>query len=140
MDILALAGGITDKGSRSIRLVQHDRGGAALQRDIDLNQLVTANGNAVDLTVHNGDVIFIAEQPIFYIYGEVQKPGAYPLRRDITVRQAIAIGGGLTVRGTERGLRVSRRNSKSGAIESRKVKLNEPLLIGDVLQVKEALF
>ena len=139
MDILAQAGGVTEKGSRSIRVVQHDATGKALQRDIDLNQLVTANGNAVDLTVHNGDVLFVAEQPLFYIYGEVQKPGAYPLQRDLTVRQAIAIGGGLTVRGTERGLRVSRRDT-AGKIESHKVKLNEPLLIGDVLQVKEALF
>jgi polysaccharide biosynthesis/export protein len=138
MDILAQAGGITDKGSSTIRLVQRDGSGAALERTIDLDQLVAAKDGTA-LAVRNGDVIFVAQQPVFYIYGEVQKPGAYPLQRDMTMRQAIATGGGLTLRGTERGLKVSRRN-KSGAIEVRRVKLNEPLVAGDVVQVKESLF
>lgn len=138
MDILAQAGGINEKGSPSIRLVQHDANGATRERNIDLDQLVAAKGGA-DLTVRNGDVIFVSAQPVFYIYGEVQKPGVYPLTRNMTVRQAIATGGGLTVRGTERGLKVSRR-SESGAIEVRRVKLNEPLSSGDVVQVKESLF
>lgn len=138
-DILAQAGGVTDKGSSSIRLVQHSPDGSARERDIDLKQLVAANGRGVDLAVRNGDVIFVDSQPMFYIYGEVQKPGAYPLQREMTVRQAIATGGGLTLKGTERGLRVNRRN-KSGAIESHKIKLNEPLMAGDVIQVKESMF
>jgi polysaccharide export outer membrane protein len=138
MDILAQAGGISDKGSSSIRWVQKDKSGATHERNIDLDQLVASQG-ATDLTVRNGDVIFVSTAPVFYIYGEVQKPGVYPLLRDMTVRQAIATGGGLTVRGTERGVRVSRRN-KSGAVEVRKIKLNEPLLAGDVVQVKESMF
>ncbi len=137
MDILAQAGGISDKGSSLLRLVQHDANGAAHERNVDLDQLVASNGT--DLIVRNGDVIFVAAQPVFYIYGEVQKPGVYPLQRDMTVRQAIATGGGLTVRGTERGLRVSRRN-KAGAIEMRRIKLHEQLTAGDVVQVKESMF
>ena len=139
MDVLAEAGGIAPTGSWVIRLIQHDRDGKSVERDIDLNQLVASNGANQDLSVHNGDVIFVAALPVFYVYGEVQKPGSYPLQRDMTIRQAIATGGGLTLRGTERGLRVSRRNS-SGAVEIRKAKLTDPLLAGDVVQVKESLF
>jgi polysaccharide export outer membrane protein len=138
LDILAQAGGISEKGSPSIRLVQHDAAGTTKERKIDLDQLVASQGGT-DLNVRNGDVIFVAAQPVFYIYGEVQKPGAYPLQRDMTVRQAIATGGGLTVRGTERGLRVTRRN-KSGQVEVHRIKLNEQLVSGDVVQVKESLF
>jgi polysaccharide export outer membrane protein len=139
MDVLAQAGGVTEKGASSIRIVQHDRSGASLQRELDMSQLVAGTGAPSDLSVHNGDVIFVAPQPMFYIYGEVQRPGAYPLQRDMTIRQAIATGGGLTLRGTERGLRISRRN-KAGAVEVHRADLNEPLLAGDVIQVKEALF
>jgi polysaccharide export outer membrane protein len=122
-----------------IRLIQRDNNGMTSQRDIDLNQLVGSGENKADLSVHNGDVIFVAAQPVFYIYGEVQKPGAYPLQREMTVRQAIAAGGGLTLRGTERGIRVGRAG-KSGAIEMHKVKLTDRLLAGDVVQVKESWF
>jgi polysaccharide export outer membrane protein len=139
MDVLAEAGGITPNGSWVIRLIQRDNNGMTSQRDIDLNQLVGSGENKADLSVHNGDVIFVAAQPVFYIYGEVQKPGAYPLQREMTVRQAIAAGGGLTLRGTERGIRVGRAG-KSGAIEMHKVKLTDRLLAGDVVQVKESWF
>jgi polysaccharide export outer membrane protein len=139
MDVLAEAGGISNTGSWQIQLIQHDENGKTVQRNIDLNQLVAAGTANVDLIVHNGDVIFVAAQPIFYIYGEVQKPGAYPLQRDMTVRQAIATGGGLTLRGTERGVRVSRRG-KSGAVEVYKAKLTDSLLANDVVRIKESLF
>jgi polysaccharide export outer membrane protein len=139
LDILAEAGGIAPNGSSSIRLVQHDAEGKAVQRDIDLSRLVASTGNTVDLTVRNGDVIFVAQQPVFYIYGEVQKPGAYPLTASMTVRQAIATGGGLTLRGTERGLRVSRRN-QAGEVEVYRAKLSDRLMADDVVQVKESLF
>jgi polysaccharide export outer membrane protein len=139
LDIIAQAGGILDTGSSSIRLVQRDKSGQSVQRDIDLDQMVAAGDTSIDLTVRNGDVIFVAAQPVFYIYGEVQKPGAYPLQRDMTIRQAIATGGGLTVRGTERGLRVSRRNG-SGKTEVYRAKLTDSLVAGDVVQVKESLF
>jgi len=60
------------------------------------------HGNAVDLTVHNGDVLFVADNRCSHLRRSA-KAGAYPLQRDLTVRQAIAIGGGLTVRGRSAG-------------------------------------
>jgi polysaccharide export outer membrane protein len=139
MDVLAEAGGIAPNGSWVVRLIRRDAKGNTEQRDVDLSRAVGASGANADFGVQHGDVIFVAAQPVFYIYGEVQKPGAYPLQRDMTVRQAIAAGGGLTLRGTERGVRVGRRN-KSGTIEMRKVKLADPLQADDVVQVKESWF
>lgn len=139
MDVLTEAGGIAPNGSWQIQLIQHDANGKTIQRDIDLSQLVASGNTNVDLSVHHGDVIFVAQQSVFYIYGQVQKPGAYPLQRDMTVRQAIAASGGLTLRGTERGVRVSRKGN-SGAVQTQKVKLTDLLLAGDVVQIKESLF
>lgn len=139
LDVLAEAGGVAEDGSWSIRLVQQQPDGQSVQRDIDLNHLVASGKSSVDLRVRNGDVIFVDARPVFYIYGEVQKPGAYPLQRDMTVRQAIAAGGGLTIRGTERGVRVSR-PGKKGAVEMKRARLGDPLKAGDVVHVKESLF
>lgn len=139
MDLLAQAGGVTAKGSRQVTVVRHDAEGKQVKQEIDLDQLVSAAAASVDLAMHNGDVIYVAQQPTFYVYGEVQKPGVYPLERGMSVRQALAASGGLTVRGTERGVRISRNNAK-GESNTIKVKLSDPVQAGDVVQVRESLF
>jgi polysaccharide export outer membrane protein len=76
---------------------------------------------------------------VVYIYGEVQRPGPMRLERDMTVLQALSTGGGLTQRGTERGMRVTRR-SPDGApiqIEATSAMRLQP---DDVIFVKESLF
>ncbi|MFZ5510858.1 MAG: SLBB domain-containing protein, partial [Pseudomonadota bacterium] len=91
------------------------------------------------LLVGNEDIIYVPPAPVFYVYGEVQKPGAYPLAPNMTVRQALSIGGGLTVRGTERGLRVTRRGS-NGELRTVEVGPSDPVKEGAVIRVKESLF
>jgi len=50
---------------------------------------------------------------VFYLSGEVNKPGAYRIERDMTLMQALAAGGGINLRGTEWGIRVYRRDEKN---------------------------
>ena len=86
-----------------------------------------------------GDVIYVHRAPMFYIYGEVQRPGSYRVERGMTIRQALAQGGGPTPRGTERGLSVRRRNAE-GDVETISPNLNDPVRPDDVLHVRESLF
>lgn len=44
----------------------------------------------------------------FYVTGFVMKPGAYALQPEMTVQMGIAIAGGLTERGSNRGIRIAR--------------------------------
>jgi polysaccharide export outer membrane protein len=79
--------------------------------------------------------------PVFYIYGEVRQPGAYPLAPDMTVRQALSMGGGLTVRGTERGIRLERKvKGKDDEGATRRPSLDDRLRPNDVLYVPESWF
>jgi len=55
----------------------------------------------------------------------------------MTVMQGLATGGGLTIRGTERGLRVHRRDADS-KLQIVEPKLDEPLKADDVLYVAKA--
>ena len=96
-------------------------------------------GGAPDVLVYSGDIIYVPRAPVFYIYGEVQHPGALRLERDMIVAQALAAGGGLTARGTERGLCIKRRNAK-GVLETISAEATTPVLADDVLQVQESLF
>jgi len=76
---------------------------------------------------------------MFYVYGEAQKPGSFRLERNMTFMQALVIAGGLTARGTERGLRVTRRAADGSAVESNP-KLNDLVEPDDVIFVRESLF
>jgi polysaccharide export outer membrane protein len=69
----------------------------------------------------------------------VQKAGAYPLARNMTVMQALAMGGGVTVRGTERGIKISRR-SGSGEVSRIDARLTDRVQPDDVIHVQESLF
>ena len=92
-----------------------------------------------DLPLQNGDSIWVDRAPQIYIYGEVQRPGAQILLRDTTLLQALATAGGLTLRGTERGIRVHRRD-EAGEVKIVQPGMNDKLQPGDVVYVKESLF
>jgi polysaccharide export outer membrane protein len=73
-----------------------------------------------------------------YVYGEVQRPGAIRLERGMTVMQALAASGGLTQRGTDRGMRVHRRID--GRMQEIQPKMDDPVQNGDVVYVRESIF
>ena len=89
--------------------------------------------------MENGDIIYVDRAPTVYIYGEVQRPGQLRLERGMTLMQALAAGGGLTARGTERGMRVHRRDAP-GQVKILELKPNDQLQRDDVVYVKESLF
>jgi len=95
LDLLAKAGGVTDEAAadRAV-LLRHDGGSQV----IDLEALFSGD-TSQNPAVVNGDTINVPRAPRFYIYGEVQKPGAYRLDRNMTLSRAISAGGGLTARG-----------------------------------------
>ena len=94
---------------------------------------------ASNLVLQPGDTLYVHRAPMVYVYGEVQKAGAYRLEPHMTVIQAIAMGGGLTVRGTERGVRIHRRNG-DGQVHKIDARLTDPVQTDDVVYVKESLF
>jgi polysaccharide export outer membrane protein len=57
----------------------------------------------------------------------------------MTVVQALAAGGGLTPRGTERGMRIKRRDS-NGQLQIIDAKQDDMVQVDDVVYVKESLF
>ncbi len=137
-DLLAMAGGIAATGADVITLVG-TRDGKPFRREIDLPNVFRSSNRQDDLVIQNGDVVYVERAPMVYIYGEVQRPGAFRLERDMTVMQALATGGGLTQRGTERGMRVHRRGP-DGKVQVVQPSMDERLRDGDVVYVRESLF
>lgn len=135
LDVIAEAGGITEQGSEKILLNRKGK-----SRVIDISALlVGTEGGDVDLAVRNGDVIYVPRMEVIYVFGEVQRPGEYPLRGRLSVMQALSIAGGLNDKGTQRGLVVRRRDAGNKNF-SMNVKPTDVLEPNDVLVVKEGLF
>lgn len=137
-DVLALAGGIVPVGADTVVLVG-SREGKPYRVEIDLPAMILGGDMRNNVAVQNGDVLYVHRAPQFYVYGEVQRPGAFRVERDMTVMQALAQGGGLSLRGTERGIRVHRRN-KDGRIERIEPSMDEAVKPDDVIYVRESLF
>jgi polysaccharide export outer membrane protein len=137
-EMLAIAGGIAPTGAEVI-ILTGTRNGVPFRREIDIAGMFINNNPQDDLVVAGGDVIYVSRAPMFYIYGEVQRPGPYRVERGMTVRQALATGGGPTVRGTERNLGVHRR-SADGRPETIITNPNDPVRPDDVFYVRESIF
>jgi polysaccharide export outer membrane protein len=137
-DVLAMAGGISPGGGDLVTVVG-TRNGQPYRTEVDLPTVFAAGKRGEDLIVQNGDVIWVDHSPMVYIYGEVQRPGSQRLERGMTVMQLLAAGGGLTQRGTEKGLQLRRRGA-DGRIQSTQPTMDDTLRDGDVVYVKESLF
>jgi len=98
-----------------------------------ISELATGNSSK-DPFVTPGDKIFAPVAEVFYISGQVNSPGPFPIKTDLTVRQAIARAGGLTASGSDKKVQVNRDGKKVKLTGDAKV---EP---GDVLIVGERLF
>jgi len=128
-EILARAGGA--KPSASDELVLRRASGEEIILPIEL---LSRGGPADDPMVHPGDKLFIGAAPNFYIYGQVNAPGAYRVERGMTLRMALARGGGLTERGSTNRLSVFRNGKQV------RVTLDAVLQGGDTVVVGERFF
>ena len=132
-EILAKVGGRSGSGADYIVLTPAS--GGPSQR-YSIPQLASG-GPDKDPAVHNGDKIFIpsAENEVFYISGQVNTPGSYPVTEGLTVRMAIAKGGGVNENGSEKKVKIVRSGKSLKGI-----KLEDPIQVGDVVTIGERLF
>ncbi len=137
-DVLALAGGISPTGDDIVQ-VMVNRGGKIAKMAIDVPVMFKNGDLSKNIEVHSGDTIFVSRAPVFYIYGEVLRSGAYRLEQNMSVMQALSVGGGLTPRGTDRGLKINRL-MPDGSVRTIDAKLTDLVQVDDVIYVKESIF
>jgi polysaccharide export outer membrane protein len=137
-EMIAAAGGVVPGGADVVTLVG-TRNGEPVKLDIDLPAILQSGRAELDVQLENGDIIYVDRAPTIYIYGSVQRPGQIRLERGMTLMQALAAGGGLTARGTERGMQVHRRDA-AGQVNILELKPTDHLQRDDVVYVKESLF
>lgn len=137
-DMLAAAGGVTPAGD-DFAVVTGIRNGKPFRKEIDIPALYLAEKSDDDVILKGGDTVYVHRAPMFYIYGEAQRPGAYRIERGMTVRQALAQGGGPTARGSEWWLRLHRKNAE-GVVERLSPEMTDIVQPDDIIYVRESIF
>lgn len=137
-DMLAAAGGATPTGD-DVLIITGQRDGKPFRKVIDIPALFLNEKSEEDILVAAGDTLYVNKAPMFYIYGEAQRPGPYRIERGMTVMQALAQGGGPTVRGSQNRLRLHRRDA-SGKVVETVPQLTDKIRAEDVIYVRESLF
>ena len=139
-DVLSLAGGTLPTASDVVNLLR-GRGDKTQKFDIDLPTLFRSAGAPGNIEVLPGDTLYVDKAPVFYVYGEVQRPGAFRLEKDMTLMQAVSTSGGLTLRGSKKDVQITRKNAQ-GKTTTLTAQLGDAFILNpdDVVYVRESLF
>ncbi len=99
LDAISIASGITDNADLpKAQLVR----ASGETRTVSLDSLLLRQDMSQNLVVETGDTLLIPEDTTnkFYVLGDVNRPGTYPIKGDVTVLQALATAGGPVLHGT----------------------------------------
>jgi polysaccharide biosynthesis/export protein len=142
LDVIALAGGISEKGSDTLYILRTNAAGKSerLYVQLDLAQIASDRDSQPDImqVLQAGDSI-VVPKATFTITGQVSTPGEYRIESGMMLFQAIARAGGVTPLGSASRVEIARRgpDDKFVDIKGRRDTRIEP---GDVIKVKERIF
>jgi len=147
IEALAAAGSMTPAASSEVMILRpHDAGTAQALTPDQVHQSNVTRVNLADLqlgrlsqnvTLVEGDTIFVPKAEKFFITGQVRSPGAYTYERGLTVLQAISLAGGLTEKGSSRRIKVIR--ALKGKKTQQGIDLADAIQPGDTLVIPQRL-
>ena len=137
IDMITQAGGLKEDAADVIVVVK-ESAGKTIKNEVDLLKFYDGDMSQ-NIKVTEGDFILVPKMDTFYVHGEVSRPGMYRLERGMTVMQALSVGGGITDRGSLKGMKVTRR-LPDGTTKKIGLDLTDELQPDDVMYVKERLF
>jgi polysaccharide export outer membrane protein len=90
-----------------------------------------------EVMLREGDTVFVPRADRFFVTGHVRTPGAYTHERGMTVLQAVSLAGGLSEKGSDRGIKVVR--VVDGQKRELGVKLTDVIQPNDTLVIRQRL-
>jgi polysaccharide biosynthesis/export protein len=129
LNAISKAGGIKETGAgKRAKIVRTEKAGTAQEEqiviDVDLQGILRGTDQHANLLMYDKDTLFIPTAESFYIIGQVNKPGPYPLiDRDLTLVEGIGIAGGFTNIAARNSTRIIR--SENGQEKVLEVKVDD---------------
>lgn len=149
LDIIAQAGGLTKEASDELIVIRPQNQGKketpTLPEDAVESEIIRINlynlmrGDfSLNIEILKGDTLFVPKMSYFYVYGEVNKPGRYPLEKGTTVLKGITMAGGLTEKASKWRTKIIR--EKNGVRIEKRAKMDQLLEPEDIISVPESFF
>jgi len=147
IEILAKAGSTTDAAGDDVMIVRgHGRTTATLPEAgeaddvirVNLKDLQSGSAGVRNMTLSDGDTVYVPRAQVVYVFGQVKNPGSYAVQSDTTVLQVLSLAGGVLPTGAMNRMQVIR--VVSGAKKEFKVKPTEGVNPGDTIVVPERFF
>ncbi|MGL4541174.1 MAG: SLBB domain-containing protein, partial [Polymorphobacter sp.] len=140
-EIIARAGGLSPEAGETAAVVRQLPDGRSQRFTVNLAELTGGSARTEALLpVLPGDVIFVPRAETFSVVGAVNRPGNFRLTARISVQEALAAAGDVTLFGSTSKLKVRRKQADSTVTILVPVALDDPILPGDVLVVRERGF
>ena len=130
LEALLKSGWVRDQGAAYVYL----RRGGQPEQMLMVEDLVRG-GPDKDPLLRPGDTVFVPDAELFYVTGQVARPGLLPILPGMTIRQALASAGGVTASGSANKVGLVRNNAKEVDADP-----SQPIQKNDVIIVKERLF
>jgi polysaccharide export outer membrane protein len=113
LEILSRAGGFPKTAGKQLIVYRNHRpipGSASSGNTIlHLNlEKLQAGDMTANIRLEEGDTIFIPKARAFFVLGEVQKPGIFPLDKETTALEALTMAGWFSDKATPSGVKVTR--------------------------------
>jgi len=106
LEMISMSGGLSQNAGKQI-YVQTAVDNKSQRLIIDLNEVLSnPNEESLAIVLKGGDSIFVPEAGTVFVEGAVNKPGAYPLKGDTGVIEAIAMAGGAKFEAREGAIQV----------------------------------
>jgi polysaccharide export outer membrane protein len=139
LEALAAAGSATPSASSELTIAHPRRPGNTGDSEVvRVNWKDLQLGKGTDVGLQDGDLINVPKAQTFFITGQVHNGGPYVLEPGTTIQQAIAMAGGLSERGSDRGITVTRLvNGKSTDV---KVTLEDKVQPNDTITIRNRFF
>jgi polysaccharide export outer membrane protein len=139
LQALAQAGSPTADASNEVIVQRRAEANQSVGETIRVNRRELELGRAGhDLVLRDGDIIHVPKAETFFVDGHVRNPGAYVFDPGITVQQAIALAGGLSERGSDRGIVVNR--VVNGKAQDVSVRLGDRVQPNDTIKIRARFF
>jgi polysaccharide export outer membrane protein len=138
LEALAAAGSTTSSASSELTVAHPKKAGETDSDVARINWKDLQLGKGTDVVLLDGDIINVPKAQTFFITGQVRSGGPFVLEPGTTIQQAIAMAGGLTERGSDRGITVTRIvNGKSTDV---KVTLEDKVQPNDTIMIRNRFF
>ena len=149
LEALSEAGGPTTSAGTEV-VVRRPKNAAAAAGPVDpsddtasevvarINLDDLQNGRATNVTIRDGDTIFVPKAEVFFVIGYVRSPGTYVWEEGTTVLIALSKAGGITERGARGRIRITR--MVNGERKEIKVKMTDLVQANDTIEVPQRYF